>query len=557
MGDKPKNSKIKIEGESKLKIEEAEKTFEEDGKIKTPSHEKTEMEEIREIEYISKLPIELENDENFKNVFERFNSNFQQEKSENEKLVKEQKEDFPVETSDKAAQKERKENEESDEEMDKPRLSNKKRKLRDRLTIAQLKQIVDRPDLVELHDPNSPDPTLLVLLKSTRNSVPVPAHWLDKRRYLQGKRGVEKAIFQLPKAIQEIGVSELRNPGRLATLKQKQRQRMNPKLGRLDVDYQKLHAAFFRNMVKPRMTSHGDIYYLGKENEVRYRKHRPGNLSKRLKNALHMMENAPPPYLINMQRFGPPPSYTMLRIPGLNAPIPPGCKYGYGEGQWGKPPVNDSGYPLYGDPFGVNSTYEKEETQTTNAFLWGKIDENVNYEDEFDEEEEEEIGENGSNEVKENDSKLTKNPKTNESELITKETPETNTNITSNLEGDDESSVTYGKTDTAPKQLYKILDKKESSVSEKSAMGSAHTYNIAADERNQQVAGNSTDKVSVALNEEELASLDEMTIKMKYEEVMRRQKAGEESERGDKMLARGVERRKKGKKKDKVVGFKF
>merc|ERR1711991_1271097 len=55
--DKPKNSKIRIEGESKLKIEEAEKTFEEDGKIKTPSHEKTEMEEIREIEYISKLPI--------------------------------------------------------------------------------------------------------------------------------------------------------------------------------------------------------------------------------------------------------------------------------------------------------------------------------------------------------------------------------------------------------------------------------------------------------------------------------------------------------------------
>jgi len=141
--------------------------------------------------------------------------------------------------------------------------------------------------------------------------------------------------------------------------------------------------------------------------------------------------------------------------------------------------------------------------------------------------------------------------------LITKETSETNTNITSNLEGDNESSVTYGKTDTAPKQLYKILDKKESSVSEKSAMGSAHTYNIAADERNQQVAGNSTDKVSVALNEEELASLDEMTIKMKYEEVMRRQKAGEESERGDKMLAREVERRKKGKKKDKVVGFKF
>ena len=41
-----------------------------------------------------------------------------------------------------------------------------------------------------------------------------------------------------------------------------------------------------------------------------------------------------------MQRFGPPPSYPDIKIPGLNAPIPPGKMYGFGEGQWGKPPVN-------------------------------------------------------------------------------------------------------------------------------------------------------------------------------------------------------------------------
>lgn len=60
----------------------------------------------------------------------------------------------------------------------------------------------------------------------------------------------------------------------------------------------------------------------------------------------------PPPWLINMQRYGPPPSYPSLRIPGLNAPLPPGASYGYHYGGWGKPPVDEFGQPLYGDAFG-------------------------------------------------------------------------------------------------------------------------------------------------------------------------------------------------------------
>jgi len=37
-----------------------------------------------------------------------------------------------------------------------------------------------------------------------------------------------------------------------------------------------------------------------------------------------MAPNGPPPWLFNMQRYGPPPSYPGLRIPGVNAPLPPG-----------------------------------------------------------------------------------------------------------------------------------------------------------------------------------------------------------------------------------------
>lgn len=86
---------------------------------------------------------------------------------------------------------------------------------------------------------------------------------------------------------------------------------------------------------------------------------KPGVLSERLRLALGMPEpypglpSSPPPWLINMQRYGPPPAYPHLRIPGLNAPLPPGASYGYGPGQWGRPPVDEFGQPLYGDPFGT------------------------------------------------------------------------------------------------------------------------------------------------------------------------------------------------------------
>merc|ERR1712196_460881 len=56
-------------------------------------------------------------------------------------------------------------------------LSNRQKKERRRLKIAELKQLVDRPDIVEEHDCNSADPRLLIFLKCQRNTIPVPEHW--------------------------------------------------------------------------------------------------------------------------------------------------------------------------------------------------------------------------------------------------------------------------------------------------------------------------------------------------------------------------------------------
>lgn len=54
---------------------------------------------------------------------------------------------------------------------------------------------------------------------------------------------------------------------------------MNPKLGKIDIDYEILHDAFFKNQVKPKLTVHGDIYFEGKEEEVKSQMFKPGRLS--------------------------------------------------------------------------------------------------------------------------------------------------------------------------------------------------------------------------------------------------------------------------------------
>ncbi|KAK2656072.1 hypothetical protein Ddye_009124 [Dipteronia dyeriana] len=54
------------------------------------------------------------------------------------------------------------------------------------------------------------DPKLLVFLKEYRNTVPVPRHWCQKRKFLQGKRGIEKQPFQLPDFIAATGIAKIR-----------------------------------------------------------------------------------------------------------------------------------------------------------------------------------------------------------------------------------------------------------------------------------------------------------------------------------------------------------
>ena len=248
-------------------------------------------------------------------------------------------------------------NAEPDEEpTPEPEISRQQIRKYGRPTVAELKAAARRPELIEPHDVDAPDPFSLVELRNTRNVVPVPQHWSQKRKYLNYKRGSEVSRYRLPSYLEQTGIGKMRQAIReldeKKSIQQRQRDRAKPKLGMLDLPPELLYNAFYRDQTKPPLTRFGDMYFENKELMPSARNIRPGRISEKLREALGMMENSPPPWLFKMQKLGPPPSYPNLKIPGLNAPLPPGCEWGSHLGGWGQVPLNENGTPVWGgNPF--------------------------------------------------------------------------------------------------------------------------------------------------------------------------------------------------------------
>ncbi|XP_062541641.1 splicing factor 3B subunit 2 isoform X3 [Armigeres subalbatus] len=451
-----------------------------------------------------------------------------------------------------------------EEKDERERISKRKMKKLTRLSVAELKQLVARPDVVEMHDVTARDPKLLIQLKSHRNTVQVPRHWCFKRKYLQGKRGIEKPPFELPAFIKKTGIMEMRaslqEKDESKTLKAKMRERARPKMGKIDIDYQKLHDAFFKWQTKPRMTIHGDLYYEGKEFETRLKEKKPGDLSEELRVALGMpigpaCHKIPPPWLIAQQRYGPPPSYPNLRIPGLNAPIPEGCSFGYHAGGWGKPPVDENGKPLYGDVFGMSASENdnglgEEEVDRTQ---WGELES----ESEESSEEEEEDGED-----------LGAPP--DESGLITPAeglvTPSGLTSgVPAGMETPDTIELRKKKIESEMEDnetpvLYQILQEKRAERIGASMMGSTHVYDLAgaaaaaAASGSRGARGGPVDRegmVELALDPSEL-DLDNEAMAQRYEQQMREQQSHLQKEDLSDMLAEHVARQKSKRKRQQT-----
>lgn len=202
-------------------------------------------------------------------------------------------------------------------------LSKRQRRKLEKIPIAELKAATNYPQLVEWHDPDGPDPFMVVTLKSMPNYVDAPSHWQQKKDYLSSKRSSEKPPYRLPKFIYDTGIAEMRNHDP-ESLKKLQRDRIQPKMGKLDIDYQKLHDAFYKHQTKPKLLAFGELYYEGREKSDQYREEvaqmRPGKISRTLRSAVGMPENesAEPPWTTLMRELGKPPAYENCVVPGVD-----------------------------------------------------------------------------------------------------------------------------------------------------------------------------------------------------------------------------------------------
>jgi len=340
--------------------------------------------------------------------------------------------------------------------------------------------------------------------------------------------------------------------------KQKQREKMAPKMGKMDIDYQVLHDAFFRYQEKPRMTGVGDLYHEGKEFEIHLREKRPGDVSEELRKSLGMIDAvSPPPWLINMQRYGPPPSWPNLKIAGLNAPIPQGANYGYHPGGWGKPPVDEFGRPLYGDVFGTGLSKEPEAHKLEVAKIremghWGELQEEEE-ESESEEEEEEEEDISGDESVDEGGRQSVDTAEMSGASSVISgmETPESldlrkrNTPAGSTTPGDS-SMGTQALVEAAPKQLYQVLETKDTSALG-GLMGSTHKYVVPSMDKGtgaklvqkQQVEG-----VQIALDPSEMEGLDAETLAAKYQQAQDAAKASQQGEDYSDIIEENEKKRK-------------
>ncbi|CAB1345462.1 unnamed protein product [Coregonus sp. 'balchen'] len=447
--NRKKKNKKRREQEKRVQAEEKK---EEDG-------EKEKEPEV-EIEYVTEEPeIYDPNFIFFKRIFEAFKLT-DDVKKEQEKEP--EKEPAPL-MKKKGLVEERKDSDDSDDEIrpDVPKMSKKKLRRMNRLTVAELKQLVARPDVVEMHDVTAQEPKLLVHLKATRNTVPVPRHWCFKRKYLQGKRGIEKPPFELPEFIKRTGIQEMREALQekedAKTMKTKMREKVRPKMGKIDIDYQKLHDAFFKWQMKPKLSIHGDLYYES-------------------------------------------------------------CSFGYHAGGWGKPPVDETGKPLYGDVFGTNAGdfQAKAEEEEVDRTPWGELEPS-------DEESSEEEEEEESDEEKPDETGFFTPA---DSGLIT---PGGFSSVPAGMETPELIELRKKKIEEAmdgneTPQLFTVLPERRTGSGGAAMMASTHIYDVSGAGGGQEFQG-----VEVALAPEEL-ELDPMAMTQKYEEHVRNQEAQVEKE---------------------------
>ncbi|CCH60587.1 hypothetical protein TBLA_0D00790 [Henningerozyma blattae CBS 6284] len=210
-----------------------------------------------------------------------------------------------------------------------------KRKLRKltKPTLAELKGISNYPENIEWFDCDAPYPYLLAGIKTSKNIIPIPPSWQQKRGYLSGRSLLNKRPFQLPSIIRETGIEEMRkislgeDISNEKSLKEITRSRVQPKTDTFDLDYKKLYDVFFKigkNWKPSTLLPFGDLYFENRnlvedaEWKSKTKDLGPGKLSSRMRNIIGLKAGQLPPWIHKMKELGLPPSYPSLKIVGLN-----------------------------------------------------------------------------------------------------------------------------------------------------------------------------------------------------------------------------------------------
>ncbi|CAD26059.2 SPLICING FACTOR FOR U2 snRNP [Encephalitozoon cuniculi GB-M1] len=217
--------------------------------------------------------------------------------------------------------------------------SNKRQRKRRALQhrYEELKLVVPYPEIFETEDATCPDPMSHNRMKGC-SGVPVPRHWRSSSRRMF-PHGYHKPRYVTPRHVIGTGIPELRRMMREReagmSLRERIREKLHPRVGGSLVDQRILYEAFFSLGPRPYLSKYGEFFE--PVDDYFEKKCFPGAISADLMEALGIDSSTPPPWLFNMQKHGMPPSYPDARIPGLNAPIPEGCSYGYQPRGWGEP----------------------------------------------------------------------------------------------------------------------------------------------------------------------------------------------------------------------------
>jgi splicing factor 3B subunit 2 len=212
-------------------------------------------------------------------------------------------------------------------------------------------------------------------------------------------------------------------------------------------------------------------------------------------------------------------------VPGLNCAIPEGASYGTHPGGWGKPPVDEHGNPLYGNPFAPPVPAGERPSLAAGAVdatPWGELDS----ESEAESDDDDDVGGGALAQDVDDDAvsrgissvaSLDPGTDTPHALQLRKERPTGTDTPTSTHGGAD------GGADIAPRALYQVLEERKAEVGS-AAFGSAHTYALApalaaepARLKKGGGGGGGAGSVELALDPSELEDLDEETLKRKYD----------------------------------------